>query len=134
MSIKSGQRYKITNKLTRLVIDLSGGDNKSIIGFKFHGGENQLVTAFTIFITCASYNHGTLQWITEEQDDGLWTIQSVSAQTYIGFENDLEDGTHLVALDKPQLWDIETLKCDHPNKINIKYVLCFITNFTGERF
>jgi len=90
MSIKSGQRYKITNEENGLVFDLSSGNGKSILGWDFHGGENQ-------------------KWITERQDDGQWTIQSVQRQTYLGFENTPKDGTHLDGLDKPQLWDIEVL-------------------------
>lgn len=88
MSIKSGQRYKITNEKTKLVVDLSGENDKSIIGWKSHGGKNQ-------------------QWITEEQDDGQWTIRSVRAQKYLGFEGTPDNGTRLVGLAKPQLWDIE---------------------------
>ncbi|KAN0132303.1 carbohydrate-binding module family 13 protein [Lactarius tabidus] len=90
MSIKSGQRYKITNEQANLVVDLSGQDNKSIIGWESHGGENQ-------------------QWILKKQDNGQWTIQSVRAQKYLGFENSPGNGTPLVGLDKPQTWDIEIL-------------------------
>ena len=63
MSIKSGQRYKITNEASELVVDQSGqryaitneesglvtgpspnGANyKSVIGWDFHGRDNQQV-------------------------------------------------------------------------------------------
>ena len=65
-----------------------------------------------------------LQWITEKQDDGQWTIRSVKYQKYLGFENTPKDGTPLVGLDEPQLWDIEALSDseDHDNP-RVKYVL-----------
>ncbi|KAI9448740.1 carbohydrate-binding module family 13 protein [Lactarius psammicola] len=81
-----------------LVLDLSGANHKSILGWDFHGSDNQ-------------------QWITEKQDDGQWTIRSVRHQKYLGFESTPEDGTPLVGLDEPQLWDIEILSDseDHDN-------------------
>jgi len=65
-----------------------------------------------------------LQWVTEKQDEGQWTIRSVWHQKYLGFENAPEDGTPLVGLDEPQLWDIEILSDseDHDNP-GVKYVL-----------
>ncbi|KAF8269117.1 hypothetical protein EI94DRAFT_1038863 [Lactarius quietus] len=107
MSIKSGQRYKITNEQAKLVVDLSGGDGKSIIGWTFHDGENQ-------------------QWITEKQYDGKWTIRSVGPQKYIAFVNTPENGTALVGLDEPQLWDIKILNSSDPAKTSVKYAF-FIT-------
>ncbi|KAH8983301.1 hypothetical protein EDB92DRAFT_1891385 [Lactarius akahatsu] len=105
MSIKSGQRYKITNQLTELAVDLNGGNNKSIIGWTPHGGENQ-------------------QWIIDEQVNGQWTIRSVSSQKYLGIEKAPDNGTHLVVLDKPQFWDIEILPdSNDPTKPSVKYVL-----------
>ncbi|KAI9436000.1 hypothetical protein H4582DRAFT_493983 [Lactarius indigo] len=90
MSIKSGQRYKITNEQHKMVIDLFAGDHKSILGHVFHGGENQL-------------------WITKKQVNGQWTIQSVEHKKYLGVETTPKDGTHLVGLDQPQFWDIDIL-------------------------
>jgi hypothetical protein len=125
MSIKSGQRYKITNEQAKLVVDLSGQNNKSIIGWKSHGGENQQVITFNINIsmTCTSHNHDMLKWILKKQDNGQWTIQSVRGQKYLGFEKIPGNGTSLVGLGKLQTWDIEILNCDDPAKISVKYVL-----------
>ncbi|KAH9017958.1 ricin B lectin domain-containing protein [Lactarius hengduanensis] len=97
-SIKSGQRYKFTNEENGLVLDISGANRRNILGWDVHGNDNQ-------------------QWITERQDDGQWTIRSVWPQKYLGFENTPEDGTPLVGLDEPQLWDIEVLSDseDHDN-------------------
>ncbi|KAI9448743.1 hypothetical protein BJY52DRAFT_1127295 [Lactarius psammicola] len=50
MSINSGQCYKITNEHTKLVVDLHGANNKSIIGHDFHGGENQQVVVTTLLL------------------------------------------------------------------------------------
>jgi len=111
--IKPGQRYRIANEENGLVIDLAGhkiteGENgmvweggrmnKSIVGWHFHGEDNQ-------------------QWITEQQDDGQWTIRSINHQKYVAFENAPDNGTALVGVDKPQLWDIEFLpeSEDHDN-------------------
>lgn len=41
-SIEPG-KYVFKNRLGEVALDLSGGDNKSIIGFTAHGGENQQV-------------------------------------------------------------------------------------------
>ncbi|KAI9448742.1 ricin B-like lectin [Lactarius psammicola] len=107
MSIKSGQCYKITNEHTKLVIDLSraDSDHKSIIGWIFHGGENQ-------------------KWITEKQVNGQWTIRSVcaSAQKYLGVEKTLDNGTLLVGRDEPQFWDIEILPgCEDSTRLRVKF-------------
>ncbi|KAI9448744.1 hypothetical protein BJY52DRAFT_1156294 [Lactarius psammicola] len=112
MSIKSGQRYKITNEQTKLVIDLSGVNFKSVIGYNFHGGENQ-------------------QWITERQANGQWTIRSVEPSKYLGVETTPDNGTRLVGLDRPQFWDIEMLSdCKDPTKPSVKYV--FLTYPIGD--
>ncbi|KAH9030985.1 ricin B lectin domain-containing protein [Lactarius pseudohatsudake] len=97
-SIKSGQRYKFTNEENGLILDISGANHRNILGWDVHGNDNQ-------------------QWITERQDDGQWTIRSVWPQKYLGFETTPEDGTPLVGLDEPQLWDIEVLSDseDHDN-------------------
>jgi len=117
-SIKSGRRYKITNEENRLALDLYESRDNSIIGSEVHGAENQ-------------------QWITEKQDDGQWTLQSVSGQKYVGFENTPKDGTIVVGLDQPQLWDIEILSDseDHDNlrvKLWVRDTL-LVVEFPNER-
>ncbi|KAH9069660.1 hypothetical protein EDB83DRAFT_445396 [Lactarius deliciosus] len=108
MSIKSGQRYKITNGQHELVIDLSAADHKSVLGHTFHGGENQL-------------------WITEKHVNGQWTIRSVEHQKYLGVETSTSNNrTHIVGLDQPQFWDIEVLadsKDSTSTNPSVKYVL-----------
>ena len=128
MAINPGKRYKITSEENGLVLDLSGSDAKSILGWGFHGGENQQVNNLRHFdrsVPHAHINHGTtLQWIMERQDEGQWALRSVWTQKYLGFENTPKDGTPLDALDKPQHWDIEVLPGseDHDNP-RVKYVL-----------
>jgi hypothetical protein len=43
-TIESGKCYKIMNEGYGLVFDLSSGDNTSILGWDFHGGDNQQVS------------------------------------------------------------------------------------------
>ncbi|KAN0133565.1 Ricin B lectin domain containing protein [Lactarius tabidus] len=89
-TIESGQRYKITNEGNGMVFDLSATDGKSILGWTFHGGENQ-------------------QWILDKQGDGQWTIRSVMHQKYVGFGDTPRNGAAVVGLDRPCHWDIEIL-------------------------
>jgi len=84
--IQSGETYKILNVKGRTIVDLSGGDNKSIIGYDDHGGPNQ-------------------QWTFENTGSG-WTIRSAGSGKYIGIEGDPNDGTPLIAVDEPVVWDI----------------------------
>jgi hypothetical protein len=69
INLKSGQRYKITNEASGLVVDLSGqryaitneesglvtgtspsgANNKSVIGWDFHGLDNQQVCSLRYF-------------------------------------------------------------------------------------
>jgi hypothetical protein len=132
MSIKSGQRYKIKNEENGLVFDLYF--YKTIVGHAFHGADNQQVTNITISIICPLYDHDSLQWITEKQDDGQWTIRSVRHQKYLGFDNTPDNGTPIVGIDKPRLWDIEILSdSEDDDNPRVKYVLCtFIPYPTGN--
>ncbi|KAH9030989.1 carbohydrate-binding module family 13 protein [Lactarius pseudohatsudake] len=90
MSIQSGRRYKIINKASRLVVDLSGADNRSILGYDYHGGGNQ-------------------QWIIDRQDNDQWTIRSAEHHKYLGVVSTPRDGIQLVGVDEPQSWNIEIL-------------------------
>ncbi|KAH9007573.1 hypothetical protein EDB85DRAFT_1884323, partial [Lactarius pseudohatsudake] len=72
-SIKSGRRYKITNEQTKLALDLSGVNFRSIIGHVSHGGANQ-------------------QWIIEQQVNGQYIIRSVTPQKYLCIEKIPDNG------------------------------------------
>src|ERR1700761_4433152 len=94
MSINSGQRYTIRNEENGLAFDLFESYDNSVIGSGLHRAMNQQVTAFTILKAYLSYDHDTLQWITEQKDDGQWTLQSLSThKRYLGFKNTPKDGT-----------------------------------------
>jgi hypothetical protein len=42
-NFQSGGVYKLINAQAGNCVDLSGGDNTSVIGFDYHGGDNQKV-------------------------------------------------------------------------------------------
>jgi len=85
--IQSGGLYKFINAKGGTVIDLSGGDNRSIIGYPETGGPNQA-------------------WVFEQTSDGPWTIRSVSSGKFLGVEGNYCDGVQVVAVDSPFRWDI----------------------------
>ncbi|EIM84727.1 ricin B-like lectin [Stereum hirsutum FP-91666 SS1] len=85
--IQSGQVYTLVNAMSGTALDLSGGDNTSIIGFNFHGGGNQ-------------------KWMFEQTSQGPWTIRSLETGKYLNIEGPPSDGAKVVAIDNPQNWDI----------------------------
>jgi len=85
-TIVTNKVYKITNVKAGTVVDLSAGDNKTIIGYPDHDGPNQKWK----FI-----------WT-----DGAWAIQSAAVGTYIGLDGAAANGTNLVAVSNPVTWDI----------------------------
>ena len=46
---ESGRAYAIINYKGGTCADLSGGDNTSIIGYEYHGGDNQQVRSLPLF-------------------------------------------------------------------------------------
>ena len=123
--IQSGKRYKITNEGNGSVLDLDAADDKSILGWwEFHGGQNQQVSIKfpSIPIGGSTYIYDAFQWILERHSDDQWTIRTVHLQKYLGFESTPNNGTRLVGLDRPQLWDIEILPHSKDRDyIRIKY-------------
>jgi hypothetical protein len=63
----------------------------------------------SIPIVSSPYIQDAIQWILDRQDDGQWAIHTVHFQKYLGFESTPKDGTPVVGLDRPRLWDIEIL-------------------------
>ncbi|KAF9030288.1 ricin B-like lectin [Hymenopellis radicata] len=86
MSVVSGTTYKIVNAKSGTVIDLSGVDNKTIIGYPDHNGPNQ---------------QWTLNWI-----GNAWTFRSVSSGLYLGLGGASADGTRLLAVSDAVPWHI----------------------------
>jgi len=84
--IQSGGTYQIVNVKSETTLDLSGGDNKSIIGYGWHNGDNQ-------------------KWIFE--NNGSWTIKSAGSGQYLAVEGDPNrDGVPIIAASDPFQWDI----------------------------
>ncbi|PPQ69127.1 hypothetical protein CVT26_003575 [Gymnopilus dilepis] len=85
--IESNTRYIIRNKKAGTVIDLSGSDNHSVLGWNRHGGENQ-------------------QWELIQENDGQWEFKNVATGKYLKFDGEAKDGEPLIASDEPYGWDI----------------------------
>jgi len=84
--VQSGFTYSITNAKAGTVMDLSGLDNKTVIGYTNHNTTNQ-------------------QWKLQWTNIG-WTFQSVGNGLYLGIEGAKADGTRLVATTTPFGWHI----------------------------
>ncbi|KAJ7599606.1 ricin B-like lectin [Mycena floridula] len=85
--VQSGQTYKLVNvKSSTVVMDLSGTDNRSIIGYPDQDGPNQ---------------KWTMAWTGHS-----WTFRSVSSGLYLNISGQPADGTKLVAAPEPCQWDI----------------------------
>ncbi|KZP23983.1 carbohydrate-binding module family 13 protein [Athelia psychrophila] len=91
--IVSDKIYRITNVVGETVIDLSGGDNKSIIGYGDHNGPNQ-------------------RWIFHGDKSG-WTIKSAGTGVYLGVDKDYENGVAVAGVSSPFHWLVEKDKENH---------------------
>ncbi|KAJ7771160.1 ricin B-like lectin [Mycena maculata] len=80
------QSGRIINAKSGTAMDLSGGDNKYIIGYPYHDGTNQ---------------HWTLTWT-----GNSWTFRSESSGLYLGLAGAPADGTRLIAMPTPVEFDI----------------------------
>ncbi|KAL1674246.1 hypothetical protein EV122DRAFT_293580 [Schizophyllum commune] len=116
-SITSGQSYKITNSKGGTVVDLSAGDNTSIIGWPYHEGSNQQLCArhrprlrsrpYSTFVATDT-NRLHLQWTLDWAGDG-WNFRSLSTGKYISLGGaDAANGARLVAETDPFTWHIWT--------------------------
>ncbi|KAJ3547396.1 hypothetical protein NM688_g5408 [Phlebia brevispora] len=79
--------YSLINAGSGTVLDLSGGDGTSIIGFPPHHGPNQ-------------------QWLFTPLGEG-YTIRSVSSGLYLTVENSILDNAGIVASPFPVTWKIK---------------------------
>ncbi|KAH7317533.1 ricin B lectin domain-containing protein, partial [Rhizoctonia solani] len=68
-------------------IDLSGGDEQSVIAFGWHGGDNQ-------------------KWKFEDSGNGLYHIQNVKYGKYLTFPDEPNDGKQVIATDGPREWEV----------------------------
>ncbi|KAI4527731.1 hypothetical protein K525DRAFT_283430 [Schizophyllum commune Loenen D] len=79
--------YTIRNEAIDQVLDLSGADHKTCIGYLAHGGENQ-------------------RWIIDRLGAG-YTIQNARSKTYMTVDASLANGTTIVGSAFPVAWDIQ---------------------------
>ncbi|KAI9566642.1 carbohydrate-binding module family 13 protein [Boletus coccyginus] len=89
--IQSGHKYALINVKGGTALDLSGGDNRSIIGFPYHGGPNQ-------------------EWYFEKAgEDHVFYIKSAesSQPKYLTSAGGLHDGQKVVVDDAPFPWCVE---------------------------
>ncbi|CAE6435564.1 unnamed protein product [Rhizoctonia solani] len=68
-------------------MDLSEGNDQSIIAFGWHGGENQ-------------------RWQFEPAGNGNYYIKNVKYSKYITFPDEPEDGKQVIATDGPREWEV----------------------------
>ncbi|CAE6381329.1 unnamed protein product [Rhizoctonia solani] len=68
-------------------LDLSGGDQQSIIAFPFHGGDNQ-------------------KWEFIPVGNDLYHIRNVGLGKFITFPDDANDGKQVIATDGPREWEV----------------------------
>ncbi|KAL4066332.1 carbohydrate-binding module family 13 protein [Scleroderma yunnanense] len=85
--IQSGGIYALINDKGGTCLDLSGGDNRSIIGYPFHNGPNQA-------------------WIFHRQGD-KFVIKSAGTGSYLGIEGQPRDGASVVAVGWEYAWEIQ---------------------------
>ncbi|PIL34509.1 hypothetical protein GSI_03286 [Ganoderma sinense ZZ0214-1] len=81
-----GRTYKLVNAKAGNVLDLSGSDNRSLIGYGWHGGHNQ-------------------QWHLHHEDGG-WVLRNRETGRYLGIEGEARDGTPVIAVEEPFRWHI----------------------------
>jgi hypothetical protein len=101
-----------------------------VIGYEDHGGPNQRVIVL-LFVDCCDLTPSgilrlNLQWTFDNTDSG-WTIKSAGSGKYIGIEGDPNDGTPLIAVDEPVVWNIWP---DERDKSHFRYVCCYTYKHT----
>ncbi|KAJ3576329.1 hypothetical protein NP233_g495 [Leucocoprinus birnbaumii] len=100
--LQSGRVYKITNvKTPSFVVDLSGANNREIIGYSDNGGQNQ-------------------RWMLERENDG-WTLRNLANGKYAGVENFSDaNGAKVIAVDQQYTWHIwHEDQTNHPDRFRI---------------
>lgn len=92
--IESGGIYRLVNAKAGNVVDLSGGDNTSIIGYDWHGGDNQ-------------------KWRFEKLHDGPgWVIQNVGTGKFLSLTTNAQDGGQVLGTSDPTQWDVRPDEMD----------------------
>ncbi|KAH8105182.1 carbohydrate-binding module family 13 protein [Cristinia sonorae] len=78
VGIQSGAVYRLVNAKAGNVLDLSGGDNESIIGYDWHGGDNQ-------------------KWELQDVGDNEWVFRNVGTGKYLHIDSYAKNGTPVIA-------------------------------------
>jgi len=89
-NVQANTTYSLTNAKGGTCLDLSGGDNVSIIGYGFHNGANQ-------------------GWTFESASDGAFNIKSRSGQ-YLSAAGEPSNGQKVVAGSSPFAWRVEDVQ------------------------
>ncbi|KAF8641649.1 hypothetical protein AX16_009875 [Volvariella volvacea WC 439] len=84
--IQGGVTYRIVNAQAGTAIDLSAGDDRSVIGWTPHDGANQ---------------RWTLEWTGRS-----WFFRSAATGQFLALDGSPNDGTRLIASENPQEWHI----------------------------
>ncbi|KAG0703393.1 carbohydrate-binding module family 13 protein [Suillus ampliporus] len=111
--IQNNQTYTLKNCKGGTVLDLSGGDNYSIIGYNNHNGPNQ-------------------SWVFERIDAEGWLIKSAGSDKWLGIQGepwDIKDGNKVVAVSSPFKWKVENSNIPGVEGIRI---LAHGTNFSVD--
>ncbi|KAG1883900.1 ricin B lectin domain-containing protein [Suillus subluteus] len=109
VSIADQHTYSLRNRQGGTAVDLSGGDNHSIISYYPHDGSNQA-------------------WIFQSDgDDNGWFIKSSRSGQYLGIEGSPNNGTAVVAVPSPFKWDVKVSDVEGVHGIRI---LIHGTNFS----
>ncbi|KAF8725139.1 Ricin-type beta-trefoil, partial [Rhizoctonia solani] len=84
-------RHEDLNSLSQespvAALDLSGGDQQTILAFPLHRGDNQ-------------------KWEFIPADNGLYHIRNVGYGKFITFPDDANDGKQVIATDGPREWEV----------------------------
>uniref|UniRef100_A0A8H7XN36 Ricin B lectin domain-containing protein n=1 Tax=Psilocybe cubensis TaxID=181762 RepID=A0A8H7XN36_PSICU len=98
-NVQSGNRYVLVNKKGKTVVDLSGTDGRSVIGWERHNGENQ-------------------QWEVIEVNGG-WNLKNVGTGKYLSLGCGIKNGGSVVGSDEPFTWQI-TQDSEDCNGLRVK--------------
>jgi len=86
MTIQAGYTYILINAKSGTVLDLSGTDGHSILGWNRHNGDNQKWTLG---------KHGN-----------QWTLKNVGTGKFLGLGGPAENDTQVRGVDEEFAWDI----------------------------
>ncbi|KAF7426221.1 hypothetical protein PC9H_008588 [Pleurotus ostreatus] len=98
VNLQPGAKYKFVNAKANNVADLSGGDNKSIIGYSDHNGANQT-------------------WEALPGGNG-WIFKNVATGQYLGINGLARDGTPVEGIHPPFEWHVKNDE-GHPDTVRL---------------